>query len=176
MNRSGEGDDLSYPEKRNLLEFYRAGWDIQLLASRFKISIRDVFSFLHSRKEPLRQKDVGRAGTGEVRRAIDEAGIIVTLRRQDTLELHSMHIPGRRTEAIQHMCKLIDHSGIDWRLLCYSTPLSITSDLEKRRVIRPTSTLRNMPAYLGSPEASALGQVKRLDLLDPKIDTGPRRT
>jgi hypothetical protein len=104
------------------------------------------------------------------------AGIIVTLRRQDTLELHSLHIPGLRGEALQIVAEMIDRSGVDWRVLSYSTPDTIAGDLAKKRIQQPKDgSTRRMPTYLSSIEANMLGRIKRLDLLDPALDLGQHR-
>jgi hypothetical protein len=104
------------------------------------------------------------------------AGITVTLRRQDTLELHSLCIPGLRGEALQIVADMIDRSGIDWRLVSYSTPETIAGDLAKKRIQQPkTGSTRRMPTYLSSIEANMLGRIKRLDLLDPALDLGQHR-
>jgi hypothetical protein len=100
----------------------------------------------------------------------NEAGIIVTLRRQDTLELFSMHVAGLRGEALRHLAALIDHSGVDWRVLCYSTPQLIEGDIKQRRAVQQKSETRRTFTYLNTPEASALARIDRLDLLDPAID------
>jgi hypothetical protein len=170
---------LTYDNKRELLQRYREGENMAELALRFGITRQGVWHFLKTRKEPIRPRHAkqynaytGPKPDGWTVAQRDEAGIIVTLRRQDTGELHAMHIPGKKDEALRHMAALIDRSGVDWRLLCYSSKQTIEGDLAKRRVVR---TKPGMPAQLVAIEAMALGRIRRKDLLDPSVALGDAR-
>jgi hypothetical protein len=168
MRKVGHAKKLSYGAKRQ---------------KSFGVSRQAIFQLLRSRGVATRPRhphpeQYGREsgpGPGDwTNQDRNEAGITVTLRRQDTHEFFSMHIAGLRGEALQYLADLIDRSGIDWRVLSYSTPETIVGDLKQRRAVQPESTTRRAFAYLGAPEANALGRIGRLDLLDPDVDRGER--
>jgi len=99
----------------------------------------------------------------------DEYGCIVTVREQRTREVGSLHIGGKRMEALQRICDLIDLADGDWRILSYSTPQTIATDLKGKREIR---NYQNAVSHNDNPEATALGRIGRLDLLDPSLLRG----
>ena len=176
---------LSFQDKRRVMSLYREGMSMREISKIFGVGKTAIYYFLHSRGEPVRpkrddpQKYNGKTGPkpgGVTVTERDEFGITVTLRRQDTLELHSMHVPGKRMEALRHLAALIDRSGVDWKIFSYSTPETIAGDLAKKRVQEPDPDAeRRMPTYIQSIEANVLGRIKRLDLLDPALDLGERR-
>jgi hypothetical protein len=183
MRKVGHAKKLSYGAKRQILDRYREGESMQSLGKSFGVSRQAIFQLLRSRGVATRPRhphpeQYGREsgpGPGDwTNQDRNEAGITVTLRRQDTHEFFSMHIAGLRGEALQYLADLIDRSGIDWRVLSYSTPETIVGDLKQRRAVQPESTTRRAFAYLGAPEANALGRIGRLDLLDPDVDRGER--
>lgn len=163
----GMAGKLTLDQRQTALVLYNQGWGFARIAKHLNVTRQAIHYLVRTRLT---------APASWTTRDRNEAGINVTLRRQDTRELHSLHIPGKRMEALQHLADLIDHSGIDWRLLSYSTPQTIGGDLAKKRIQQAeTGSDRDMPTYLSSIEANMLGRIRRLDLLDPQIDLGQQR-
>jgi hypothetical protein len=171
---------LSFQDKRRVLDMYREGMSMVEIGKIFGVGKTAIHYFLHTRGEPTRPRHLhpqryngitGPKPGGQTVADRDEQGIIVTLRRQDTMELHAMHIAGKTGDALLYLAEKIDASGIPWRLLCYSTPRLIASDMQGGRTI----VSKSGSTIISNPEASALGSIDRLDLLDPRVAIGDIR-
>jgi hypothetical protein len=99
--------------------------------------------------------------------ARDSAGVIVTVREQDTKELRTFHRPGLMADAITDACAQIDRLPGRWLISTISTPRTIAADL----AVRNSSDQRAKPLR---PERILLGQIGRLDLLEPYKTTVER--
>jgi hypothetical protein len=172
MPRPGPPSKLSFEEKQRLMDLYREGFSTGQLARMFGLERKSINYFLRRRgfeirpRWPKRGNGVPQAVTNRER---DELGIIVTLREQQTRALFSMHVPGKRLEALRWLAEKLDATPGDWRLLCYSTAETIAGDLKGARSHKVQSSYWEVD----SPETLALGLIHRLDLLDPKLDRGP---
>jgi len=96
---------------------------------------------------------LGMSGT-----ALEEYGVIVTAREQMTDERIVLHRPG--AGALKLICEGLDGLDGDWRVLTISTPRTIYRDLQGTRA-------RELVDETQMPELRMLGQVGRLDMLDP---------
>jgi len=138
------------PDERALARELRArGAPIFALMAKFNATRGAIEWALNPRQRP------GRAHGGN--KARDEAGIICTLREQRTGLRRVMHIPGKRYDATKLLVRMIDAMPGEWRLLSYSTPETIATDLDGMR----------MSGQM--PELNALARHGRLDLLDPSV-------
>lgn len=148
---------LTGAQAQTACDLYRDGWTMQRIADWLGVSWQAVRYQL--RKHNVTTRDRHAKTTDPVdRTARDEAGIIVTLRRQRDGVRVSLHVPGKRKAAIRYVATVLDHNADDWRLLCYSTPETVGADLRGDR--EPTEA---------SPEVRALGTIGRRDLLDPSV-------
>lgn len=163
---------LSLGEQGQLVALYQHGFNIYQLSGQFKITPQAVHQLLKRRGIPTRPRWPKQAANGTKRADRDEEGIIVTLRDQQSRELYSLHVPGFKQDALRHVAEIIDGSGRDWRLLCYSTPALIAGDLSGPRL---QATTKGTIPHTDCPEAQALSKIKRLDLLDPALDRGWQR-
>lgn len=151
-----------------LKQFYREGWNTGQLARHFGVQRYSITAALRKRGIAIRPRHPKRApdtpdGEG-IRFRRDEAGCIVTVKHQASGKLFSFHEPG--PGALEAACERIDRAGGDWKILSYSSPQTITRDLDGSRHRRAKTS--DSPIVEG-PEALALGQVGRLDLLDPSL-------
>lgn len=147
---------LSLQDGQTARMLYREGWSTADLGRHFGVSRQAIWRMLHKHGVKLRGRHEQR--TNDVtRRKRDEAGIIVTLRCQRDGHTITLHVPGKRLDALRYIAKAIDRSQGDWCVLCYSTPETVLGDLQGMRD-------NNEP-----PEVNALAAIERLDLLDPKV-------
>jgi hypothetical protein len=155
----GMAGKLTRDQRQTALMLYNQGWSFGRIGRHFNVSRQAIYYLVRSRLgkvPPLVWTNRDR----------DEAGVIVTLRRQDTRELYSLHVPGKRYEALQWIAAKIDASGQDWKVLCYSSPQTIVGDMHGKRLTQD----KYGRAILDNPEARLLGAIKRLDLLDPSLE------
>jgi len=165
---------LSAEDRRVAIDMYREGANLQAVADFFHVSRQAIWGLLRTRGINVRPRHPKPPNDGKrkdgpldwTNRRRDEAGIIVTLRRQDSGELHSLHVPGKRLDALRHVAKIIDSSRVDWRLLTYSSPQTIEGDLKGARMQK-----RGKSHGQGeiSIEGQALSLIDRIDLLDPSL-------
>lgn len=163
---------LSLDQIKLMIELYREGWNSQQLADRFGCTRQAILQLLRRRDIEIRPRHPkGANGTNGLARGVreerDEAGVIVTIRNQGTDERLSLHEPGLRLDALRQVVARVDAMGGDWRVICYSTPLTILSDMQGQRALMRIDG----QAHPHHPiEATVLSRVKRLDLLDPSLD------
>jgi len=152
-------------QRATAVELYRMGWNTQRIADHFDVTRENIWKLLKRRGVQTRPRHYTKRGRYRVR-SLDSAtrierdgdGIIVTLREQQSGALHVMHVPGMRRAALKQVARWCDTHEDDWRLLSYSTPETIYSDLDGARGIFP-------------PERHALSSIGRLDLLDDTVAT-----
>jgi hypothetical protein len=99
----------------------------------------------------------------------DELGVIVTLKSQRTGKLFSLHVSGKRLDALRHIAAVIDQAEEDWRVICYSTPETIRQDLKGKREKRGGRYHDKDKRLADNVEAHALSRIGRKDLLDPSL-------
>lgn len=85
-----------------------------------------------------------------------EYGVTVTIREQETMELHTFTVPGPLRKALEEACDLIDEIGKgDWKIVCISNPISIFRDLQGSHDLTQVGA-----------NAHKLSVVRRMDLLE----------
>lgn len=133
------------------------GWSMREIGERYGVSGQAI------RYHLLRTKPA------ESNPDRDDAGVIVTVREQKSGALRSLHEPGLRGPALYEVCKRIDRLPGDWKVVGYSTPSTVRSDLHGSR---DTNSLSKQGSSNGnnSVERTALAKVRRLDLLDPRLE------
>jgi hypothetical protein len=99
-------------------------------------------------------------------------GFIATIREQSTLRTEVHHVVGPPMQALREFLAELDARAGDWRILCYSTPNTIASDLRRTRPRRGRGG-RSQQRFV-PPEVNVLGKVKRYDMLDPSIPRGKK--
>lgn len=164
---------LTPAQRRTVVELYRLGWNTQRIAEHFNVTRENVWKLLRRRGVQMRPRwpKSGPHGAGlpdsMPRAERDRQGVIVTLREQSSMRVYAMHVPGLRGAALEQVAAWCDAQPLDWRLLCYSTPLTIRRDLDGSRTQR-NGQPREVDA-LGNVEATALARIGRSDLLDPEL-------
>jgi hypothetical protein len=163
---------------------YLEGWSLQQIANQFGVTKQAIWKLLRRRDVPMHRarptRDEHGHFTGSTggkhadpvnREERDEAGCIVTLHEQRTGERGSLHIPGKRLDAMRNLAAMIDNAKGDWRVLCYSTPRSILGDLQGLRVdVSERADGKDPYGFTQFPEVNVLAAIGRLDLLDPSLD------
>lgn len=169
---------LTKTQARTAAELHSLGWSLERIGRLYGVSKQGIWSLLSRRGVDTGGHPVSGNGgrftfgvhrkrrrpDGSVKAERDEAGVIVTLIHLETQERFSMHVPGKRLEALRHVADTIDHTGEPWRVICYSTPDTILGDLGALRDGKPDDLGPPVP-----PEARALGKIGRMDLLHESI-------
>lgn len=146
---------LTLTQAQTARSLYREGWGIGKLARHFRVSRQAIWSMLRKHGVELRGRHERLTAKVNVAKR-DAAGINVTLRRQRDGAYFSIHVPGKRIDAIRHVANVLDTEKDVWRVVCYSTPETIAGDLARN-------------ARDEAPEVQALKMIDRLDLLDPSV-------
>src|SRR5262249_21494682 len=122
---------LDFETKVDLIALYGEGWNTGQLARRFGITREAVRKLLRTHGVEVRSRWHRKPAVNRSER--DEFGCIVTVREQKTRELRSLHEPGKRREALERICLRIDRLAGDWKIISYSTPETIATDLQGSR-------------------------------------------
>jgi hypothetical protein len=167
---------LTLTQVRTARDLYWCGWTLQRIADLFGVRWQAIQYALRVRGVVLRDRNA-RLPKFTVPEA-ERAGIVVTLRAQDNGDLRSAHVPGHAVGALRFVAAWIDLQDREWRLLSYSTPYTIATDLAGGRIDMSVRAERSTATISGGgretrtkarPERIALGRIGRLDLLDPSL-------
>jgi hypothetical protein len=138
-------------------KLYDEGWTTPRLARIFGVTWQAVHYHLRKRGVPLRVRNRLPRGATRLDR---DAGVIITAKEQTTGVLRTLHEPGSRLQALYAVIERLDRMPGDWKIICYSNPDTIYSDLKLG------------PHRGGTVEQMILSRIDRLDLLDPSLDNG----
>lgn len=95
-------------------------------------------------------------------------GAICTFENAEGLRL-VLHRKGTPSAAVADMCDTALSLDETFRLLCYSTPSTIYTDMQGMRSPAGESAGRRAATTWASPEAKALSTIGRLELLHPSL-------
>lgn len=98
-------------------------------------------------------------------------GCTVTVENMRTGRMISWHIEGERGAALRNAADRIDRLGPAWKVVSYSTPQTIRSDLASVRV---QSDVRH-PGAIEAPETMMCSRIGRVDLVHPRLVGGVAR-
>lgn len=95
----------------------------------------------------------------------DRLGCIVTVENMATGQKVTWHIEGLRGDAVRNAADRIDALGPDWKVVSYSSPQTILSDLRSA----PMNGDARHPGRPAMPEPMLFSRVARADVVHPRL-------